>query len=145
MGADRRDQLTRLHDFCSMRNIAFISPYQLSSEAKNLLRNGVPNTTFVREISEKGYTADCKQIDQVLDVEVYVHLFQHNGKKVLSVGRGKHRIPTVIDEEDKYFFMMFPDLNTPVLPDINTSPKFMRKLSFSMQGMDNSLLDEVLG
>lgn len=136
MGTDKRDMLRRIRNFCSARNIAFITPFQLSTEAKNLLRNGVANHHFVKEISEKGYTADSKQVDQELDLELYVHLFQHGKRKILSVGRGKHRLPTVIPEEDKYFMMTFPDLNIPILPDIDKEDTSFQRLTSSGASSD---------
>lgn len=142
-GTDKRDMLRRVRNFCSARHCAFITPFQLSTEAKTLLRNGVPDHKFVEEISEKGYTADCKQVDQELDVEIYVHLFNHNKKKMLSIGRGKHRIPTVIPEEDKYFYMMFPDLNVPVLPDLGREDSSFSKLPSKAMLSNDKMLDEL--
>lgn len=144
-GMDKRDMVRRIRNFCSARNIGFISPFQLSTEAKQLIRNGVPEHQFVNEIAEKGYTDGCKTIDQELDLELYVHIFTYKRKKYLSVRRGKHRLPTVISDDDKYFIYRFPGLNIPVLDDINSEPTGMRKLPKDFDDESSSILSEVLG
>lgn len=148
-GVDKRDMLRRMRNFCSARNIAFVSPFQLSTEANQLLRNGVPEHDFVNEIAEKNYTDSCKTIGQELDIELYVHLFTHKRKKYLAFRRGKHRIPTVIPEEDKFCMYRFPGLNIPVLEDINGEDSSFKKLpkefDDSAVSGNTSLLDEVLG
>lgn len=143
-GTDKRDLVRRMRNFCSARNILFVTPFQLSTEAKQLIRNGVPEHQFVNEIAEKGYYDSCRTIDQELDIELYLHIFNHKRKKYISFRRGKHRIPTVISDEDKFCMYRFPNLNTPVLEDINGEDS-----SFSVLPKDSdegsSLLDEIIG
>ena len=143
-GTDKKDLVRRIRNFCSARNIAFITPLQLSSEAKMLIRNGVPEHSFVREIAEKGYYDGCKTIDQDIDLELFIHLFTHKRKKYLSVARGKHRIPTVIDDEDKYFILKFPGLNIPILGDIDSEDSSFKNLPKDTENSSDSLLEEVL-
>lgn len=148
-GVDKRDMVRRMRNFCSARNMACISPFQLSTEANQLLRNGVPEHQFVNEIAEKNYTDGCKTIGQELDIELYVHLFTHKRKKYLALRRGKHRIPTVIDEDDKFCMYRFPGLNIPVLEDINGQDSSFKKLpkeyDDGASSSGGSLLDEALG
>lgn len=125
-GVDRRDQFRRIRNFCQPKKITVITPHQLSTEAKQLIRNGVPEANFVKEVAEKGYTEGSKQLDQEVDLEIYIHLFTQNKKAYLSVQRGKHRIPTVIDVDDKYFILPFPNRNVPILEDINTEDSSLR-------------------
>ena len=143
-GQDKRDMVRRVRNFCSARNIAFISPYQLSTEAKQLIRNGVPEHQFVNEIAEKGYTDGCKTIDQELDLELYIHLFTHKRRKYLSVRRGKHRLSTVIADEDKYTIYRFPGLNIPILGDLRTENTGMKKLPKDFEDSGDNILEEVL-
>lgn len=145
-GVDKRDMVRRARNFCSARNILFISPYQLSSEANQLLRNGIPDHQFVNEVAEKNYTDGCKTIGQELDIELYVHIFTYKRKKYLAIRRGKHRLPTVIADEDKFCMYRFPGLNTPVLEDIHGEDSSFQKLPKTdyEDGSDN-LLKEVLG
>lgn len=143
-GQDKRDMVRRVRNFCSARNIAFISPYQLSTEAKQLIRNGVPEHQFVNEIAEKGYTDGCKTIDQELDLELYIHLFNHKRRKYLTVRRGKHRLSTVIADEDKYTIYRFPGLNIPILGDLHRENTGMKKLPKDFEDSGDNILEEVL-
>lgn len=144
-GSDKRDMLRRVRNFCSARDTIFMTPFQLSTEAKQLLRNGVPEHNFVNEIAEKGYYDGCKTVDQELDLEIYVHVFTYKRKKYLAVRRGKHRLPTVISEEDLYFMLRFPALNIPVLEDVNGDDTSFTKLPNTAGEESAAILDEMLG
>lgn len=144
VGVDKRDMVRRVRNFCSARNISFISPFQLSTEAKQLIRNGVPEHQFVNEIAEKGYTDGCKTIDQELDLEIYIHIFNYKRRKYLSVRRGKHRLSTVIADEDKYVIYRFPGLNIPILGDLHIENTGMKKLPKDFEDVSSSILEEVL-
>ena len=117
-GVDYRDMWNRLRNYFSARSTLFISPWQLSTEAKQLIRNGVSDVNFVKEIAGKGYTELSKQIDQVVDLELYIHIANVNRKPYLTVQRGKHRSPTIIDPDKMYFMLPFPH-KAPILEDIN--------------------------
>lgn len=145
-GQDKRDMLRRMRNFCSARKILFVTPLQLSTEAKQLIRNGVPEHQFVNEVAERGYFDSCKTLDQELDLEVYIHLFTHKRKKYLAIRRGKHRLPTVISDEAKYTIYRFPSLNVPILEDVNGERNSFRTLPKDFEdGSESSILDEVLG
>lgn len=141
VGFDKKDLIRRIRNFCSSRDITVITPLQLSSEAKQLIRNGVPEHQFVNEIAEKGYYDGSKSIDQDIDLELFIHLFTSNRKKYLAVRRGKHRIPTVIDDEDKYFLLRFPGLNIPILEDIDKEDSSLKKLPKESNLSDNILTE----
>ena len=143
-GVDKKDLIRRIRNFCSARNIAVITPLQLSSEAKALIRNGVPEHQFVNEIAEKGYYDGCKSLDQDIDCELFIHLFTHKRKKYLAVRRGKHRIPTVIDDSDKYFLLKFPGLNIPILEDINTDNSSLKNLPRDTDAVKDGILNDIL-
>ncbi len=117
-GTDIRDMFRRLRNFCAPKKIALFTPHQLSTEAKSLSRTGIPPENFVKEIAEKGYYSGSRQLDQELDLDLYIHLVKHKGEVYLAVQRGKHRIPTIIPEEDKYFLLKFPK-GFPIPDDIN--------------------------
>ena len=108
-GTDLRDLFRRIRNFNAQKRIAFITPHQLSTDAKTELRNGVPESEFVKLIANKGYYERSKQLDQEIDLEIYHHIFKRNGRTFLSVQRGKHRLPTVIPEKYKYFILEFPE------------------------------------
>lgn len=89
MGSDTRDLFRRVRNFTNPRKIAFITPHQISTEAKYLLRNGTDD--FVKEIVNKGYYDSCKTIDQEVDIEILIHIVKVGGRSYLTLQRGKHR------------------------------------------------------
>jgi hypothetical protein len=66
----------------------------------------------------KGYTELSKQVDQVVDLEIYQHKSKINGKWCLTFQRGKHRIDTVIDDDKMYGYLQFP-YQAPIMEDVN--------------------------
>jgi hypothetical protein len=145
LGMDKRDMVRRMKGFCGARDILFITPFQLSTEANQLLRNGVSDHQFVNEIAEKNYTDGCKTIGQELDLEIYVHMFMHKRKKYLAFRRGKHRGRPDIPVEDKFCMYKFPSLTTPVLPDVNGEDASFSKLPKDFEDGSGNMLEEVLG
>lgn len=125
MGSDLRDMYRRIRNFCSPRKITMITPHQLSTEAKQLIRDG--RGEFVKEIANKGYYDKCKTIDQEVDGELYIHIEKKNNKSYLTIQRGKHRIPTLIDDADKYLVYPFHDVGA-ILDDINGAPTHCKKV-----------------
>lgn len=119
-GTEVRDMFNRCRNFFGSRKITFITPHQLSTEAKQLIRNGVPDVNFVKEIVGKGYFELSKQIDQVVDLELYIHIANVNRKPHLTVQRGKHRIDSILDEDKFYFLLPFPH-KAPILEDVNNN------------------------
>ena len=107
MGSDIRDLFRRVRNFTSPRGILFMTPHQLSTEAKGLLRSGVAPEDFVKEIANKGYWDSCKTIDQEVDLEIYFHKVVRDGVSYLTVQRGKHRKPTITPEQYMYFVLQF--------------------------------------
>lgn len=116
-GTDVMDQLSRVRNFCAGKGIAFITPHQLSTEAKGLIRAGTPEDQFVKEIAERGYWERTKGLDRVYDCCILIHLFKHNKETYLSVFREKHRIPTIVDEDKRYFLYKFP-YKMPIASDV---------------------------
>ena len=146
-GADKRDLLRRIRNFMSARGVTFITPLQMSTEAKQLIRNGVPEHMLVKEVANRGYYADSKQLDQEIDLELYIHLASHNRRKYLTCHRGKHRLPTIVEnEDDLYFILPFVGPHAPIIEDINTDDISMRTLPRGVTGSGGSaLLEEMLG
>lgn len=117
MGSDIRELFRRVRNFCSPRGILFMTPHQLSSEAKALLRTGISSEDFVKEIANKGYWDSCRVIDQEVDLEIYIHIVNRDGVKWITVMRGKHRKFEITDEKDLYYAMKFDPVTT-LPPDI---------------------------
>lgn len=115
-GTDMRDLFRRIRNFTSTRKIATITPHQLSTEAKQLIRDGKED--FVKQIAGKGYYAGCKQLDQEVDLELYIHIEIVNGKSWLTVQRGKHRIVGQTPLKDQFCVLPFEPIGG-ILDDIN--------------------------
>lgn len=101
-----RDLYKRTRSFFVARNILFITPHQLSTDAKQLIRDG--RNDFVKQLEGRGYYAGSKQIDQVVDGEIFVHLEKMNGSTYLTMYRGKQRNVEAIPDSRKYVILPFP-------------------------------------
>jgi hypothetical protein len=117
MGFALRDLFRRIRAFFSARKITLITPHQLSTEAKQLVRDG--HNDFLSQVVGRGYYADCKQIDQEVDGELYLHKVKFNKRTYLVMRRGKHRGVPVIKEELMEAIYMFPEVG-PIPDDLET-------------------------
>jgi hypothetical protein len=111
MGANVRDLFRRMRNFCAARKITFITPHQLSTEAKMLVRSGLEDT-FVKEVANRGYYDGCKTVDNEVDIELYFHIVKaQDGKSYLTLQRGKHRgLATQTKAEFLYCVLAFEDI-----------------------------------
>lgn len=127
-GDDIRDLWRRMRNFCSARGIAMMSPHQLSSDAKQLLRDGRGSRgEFVKLVANKGYYDGCKRLDQEIDLEIYTHIEEFNGESFLNVQRGKHRGVSHLKERDRYFILPFTEKGC-ILDDINGPDSSRKKM-----------------
>lgn len=125
-GEALRDMLRRFRNFCMAKGIMFVTPHQMSTDAKSLLRGQSTDSNFVKEVAERGYSAGSKQLDNELDLEFYQHLAKHGKQTYLTIQRGKHRIPTIVDDANKYFVLKFPHPQMPIPDDIPGEPVLRR-------------------
>lgn len=140
LGSDKRDLFRRIRNFCAPRKILFITPHQLSTEAKVMIRNGVPEDSFVKEIANKGYYDGCRTLDQEVDLELYLHICKHNKETFLTVQRGKHRLPSIVEDEKKYFLLKFPR-KMPIPNDRPGEDQSLRSLRSTNSSLSNDELD----
>lgn len=146
LGSDRKELLRRIKNFCYGRKAFFITPLQLSSEAKQKLRNGVPDHMFLKEIHGLGFYDGIKTIDQEIDIEVFVHTFIRKGKKYLIAQRGKHRgAAGDIPEEEKSFILPFKDIKTPIIEDLFTDKISFRTMPKDFGNDDGGIAAELFG
>lgn len=139
VGSDVCDMFGRMRSFFSCKQIVGITPHQLSTEAKQLIRNGIPEDQFVNEIAEKGYYEATRSLDKIVDLEIYLHIFKHNKEWFMSLRRGKHKIPTILEnEEDKYMLMKFPK-SMPIPDDRYEEDNSFRKLPSVASNTDDDL------
>jgi hypothetical protein len=108
-GDDIRQLFRRVRNFTSPRGISFLTPHQLSSEALLLIRDNVDD--FVRNVANKGYYDGCKRLGQEPDLELMIHIVEVNGKKYLTIARGKHR-NNVTATKDQYAVLPFEVIGT---------------------------------
>lgn len=134
-GSDTRDLFRRVRNFCSKRKITVITPHQISTEAKVLLRQGVQY--IVKELVGKSYWDSCKTLDQEVDIEILIHIEKLDMRSYLSCARGKHRKSGAITPEiDLFTIMPFHDIAA-VKDDINGRDLSMRKLDTTGMGSDD--------
>ena len=126
-GQDVRNLFERIKAFMASKGILFITPHQLSTEAKGLMRYGYND--FVKRLPGGGYTADSKQIDQVIDGELFFHIERLKGKNeaYFTVQGGKLRRIEQVDEDDKYRVYKFVRKGV-ILDDLNKPDSSMLKV-----------------
>lgn len=126
-GQDVRNLFERIKAFMASKGILFITPHQLSTEAKGLMRDGYND--FVKRLPGGGYTADSKQIDQVIDGELFFHIERLKGKNeaYFTVQGGKLRRIEQVDEDDKYCVYKFVRKGV-ILDDLNKPDSSMLKV-----------------
>lgn len=118
-GTAVRDLFNRCRNFFSKKEILFFTPHQLNTEAKALERSQLSSKAFLEEVAGKGYTEMTKQIDQVVDLELYIHKTKLEDRSyVLNVRRGKHRVPSILDDNDLFCTLRFP-YKAPIKEDVN--------------------------
>lgn len=123
-GDDIRDLFRRVRNFTTPRGIFFVTPHQLSTEAKALKRQGVDN--FVEEVASKGYYDGCKRIDQEVDFELVIDIEKVNNKSYLHMRRGKHRKVKVTPEKDLFTILPFAEVAT-IPDDVNGEDRSLNK------------------
>lgn len=124
-GFETRDLFRRVRNFTAPRGITFITPHQLSTQAKELVRSQIEN--FVKEIVNKGYYDSCRTVDQEVDLELTIHIEKMNGESFLTVGRGKHRKITITREADLFTVLKFEKIGN-IPDDVNGADRSMRKV-----------------
>lgn len=125
-GADTRDLFRRVRNFCSVRKITCITPHQISMDAKILQRSGMD--LIVKELVGKSYWDSCKTIDQEVDIELLINIEIVDGRKYLTVQRGKHRKSgPVTPLRDLFCILPFHPIGA-VRDDINTVDLSVKKL-----------------
>lgn len=115
IGSDRREMLSRVRNFTSPKKIIFITPHQLSSAAKQMLREG--RQDLVKEIVGLGFYEGCSSLENGTDIEIHHHIEKYQKEAYLTIQRGKHRLPSIIPDHEKYCVYKFPP-NGPIPDDL---------------------------
>jgi len=122
-GYESRDLWRRCRNLFSVRGTIFISPHQLSPDAKRLTRMDVED--FVKTIANKGYYDGCTTIDQEVDLEIAIHIVKVNGRSYLTIQRGKHRATHITPERHLYTVLPFKEIGN-IPDDLNGADISMR-------------------
>lgn len=109
-----RDLFSRVRNFCVPRQITFLTAHQISSEGKNLIREG--RADFVKEIANKGYYEGCRSIDHEVDLEIMIRIEKpQDGHSYLTMMRGKHRGP--INTPENHLYQVYRFEKVGCIPD----------------------------
>ena len=142
IGDDVMDLLAKVRAFCAANGILFITPHQLSTEAKRLLQT-VPSDQFLHYIKGGGFYEKSKGLDRIYDIGILLHKVSKDDADWLHVVIDKHRFPTIVDASKKSFFLKFPKNGMPIpsnygIPDY----KILRKIpKFTQASKDDALFD----
>lgn len=117
IGDDYMDLLSRVRAFCASQGIVFISPWQLSTEAKRLLAT-TPNDQFLSTIKGGGYFEKTRGLDRIYDIGILIHICNSSAGDFLHVVVDKHRFPSVVDASLKSWFMEMPSCKMPIPSNI---------------------------
>lgn len=130
-GMDTRDLFRRVRNFMSEKKVLFMTPHQISTDAKYLLRQGIED--LVKELKGKSYWDSCKTVDQEVDGCIICHIEFYKGIPYFTMMLDKHRKAGAITEEAKKYccYRMYPA--GAVRDDIN----YEQSAALSKVGGDN--------
>lgn len=109
VGEDIQDLFNKMRNFFSNKDIAFVTPHQLSSDAENEKRNG-REQDLVNIVSGGSYYAGARGIGREVDLEIYHHIVKDSGVSYLTIRRGKHRVVAQTPERYLYTILPFSDI-----------------------------------
>lgn len=103
--ADIQELFRRTKNFFAAKNIALLTPVQLSPDAMELKRQG--NKMLSMQISDGSYYEGCRGLSREPELEIFVDIVKDNGRKYQTFARGKHRGQNDTPEEHKFFILEF--------------------------------------
>lgn len=103
--ADIQELFRRTKNFFAAKNIALLTPVQLSPDAMELKRQG--NKMLSMQISDGSYYEGCRGLSREPELELFVDIVKDNGRKYQTFARGKHRGQNDTPEEHKFFILEF--------------------------------------
>lgn len=138
-GDDVLDMFSRVRAYCAASGILFITPHQLSTDAKRLLQS-TPSEQFLHVIKGGGFFEKTKGLDRIYDIGILIHRVETPAGTFLHVVVDKHRFPTVIDAHKKSFFLHMPDCGMPIPCNLFDSDyRVLRKIPRSKATADDAL------
>lgn len=130
-GTDLKNMFERVKSFMASRRIIFITPHQLSAEARRRMREGMPD--FIQQMPGAGLFMGSSQLSQVTDTELFIHISKLNRMSFLEIQRGKHRQIGTTAEEHLYSVLKFVK-NGVILDDIDGPDSSMDKIGGPTRG-----------
>lgn len=127
-GTDHRDLVRRTRNYFNKVGCAFITPFQLNTQAKAMLSDGVRPADLLPQIAGGGFTANSKQIDQELDISLLTHIVKNGDQYYQHFVVDKHRLPSYIEESKKRFFLPLPPNFMPLKSDIDREDTTVTRL-----------------
>lgn len=131
-GENKSDKLQLLYrqvrSFMIARGICFVTPHQLSPEAKKLLKelDDESEVYFAREVSGKSMTETSTKITNEVDGVITVHVAKTSMKTYFTCCIGKQRGEGCAPEKRFFIYDLDPDLG--LKHDIHGKPMFRRTL-----------------
>ncbi|HFT2124571.1 TPA: DnaB family ATPase [Pseudomonas aeruginosa] len=131
-GENKSDKLQLLfrtvRSFMIARGICFLTPHQLSPEAKKLLKelDDESEVYFAREVSGKSMTETSTKITNEVDGVITIHVAKTSMKNYFTCSIGKQRGEGCSPEKRFFIYDLDPVLG--LVHDINGKPAFRRSL-----------------
>ena len=120
--------IRKIRAFIISRGICFITPHQLSPDAKKRLQESDEESEvyFAREVAGKSYTETSTKITNEVDVEITFHVAKTSFKNYWTFCIGKQRGEGCLPEHRFAIYDIHPVLG--LRHDINGKPQFRRSL-----------------
>jgi len=131
----------KVRSFIINRGICFITPHQLSPDAKKRLQESDEESEvyFAREVAGKSYTETSTKITNEVDVEITFHVAKTSFKSYWTFCIGKQRGEGCAPEDRFAIYDIDPVMG--LRHDINGKPRFRRSLQTSLDDNGNVVKD----
>lgn len=139
IGTDIRDMVRRIKNFGAAKPYPTITPHQLSTEVLKMVTNGTPTDTILFQIYETHKTEGSNQLNQEVDIMVYLMKTYKKEKYWLHAHWGKTR-NHVIPRIHMSSYLEFPPDGMPIPSNImlpNYTP--IKKLTGNISNADENL------
>ncbi|ASU03589.1 putative DNA helicase [Erwinia phage vB_EamM_RisingSun] len=144
-GDTKGDKLQMLYrkvrSFTMARGICFVTPHQLSPEAKKILRESDDESEvyFGREVAGKSMTETSTKLTNEVDVEITIHVAKTDLKNYWTFSIGKQR-GEGCDPKDRFgIYDLDPEKG--LVHDINGKPAYRKSLKHRLDENGNSIPD----
>lgn len=131
----------KVRSFIINRGICFITPHQLSPDAKKRLQESDEESEvyFAREVAGKSYTETSTKITNEVDVEITFHVAKTSFKSYWTFCVGKQRGEGCAPEDRFAIYDIDPVMG--LRHDVNGKPRFRRSLQTSLDDNGNVVKD----